>query len=72
MLEIFEDKHRPFDRDCPLPIEHLVKQCTQKDPKNRPDIKKLFDEAGGAHHQWAVVCETFQVESIRLVLIGFS
>ena len=72
MLQIFEDKQRLFDPDCPVPIKHLVKQCTQKDPKKRPDIIDLFDEADGAHRTWAVVCETFQVESIRSVLIDLS
>ena len=44
MEQIRDNKHRPFDCDCPKSIEQLVTKCTQRDPKNRPDMRALFDE----------------------------
>ena len=69
MEQIRDNKHRPFDLDCPDSIEQLVKKCTQKDPSNRPDIRALFDEVDEIKCELDAAEKTLRIESMRLVLI---
>ena len=68
MEQIRDNKHRPFDRDCPKSIIELVKQCTQKDPKNRPDIRTLFERADEIKSEMDLARHERGIQSMRLIL----
>ena len=67
MEHIREDKHRPYDNDCPESIIELVKQCTQKDPKNRPDIRTMFEQVDEIKCELDAAKEARGIQSMRLV-----
>ena len=68
MKQIRDNKHRPFDRDCPKSIIDLVKQCTQKDPKNRPDIRTLFEQVDEVKSEMDLAKQEQRIQSMRSVL----
>lgn len=63
---IRENKQRPFDLDCPDSIEKLVKQCTQRDPNNRPDIRTLFEQVDEIKCELDAAKEARGIQSMRV------
>lgn len=69
MEQIRDNKHRPFDHDCPKSIELLVTKCTQKEPRNRPDVRAVFEEVDEIKYELDVTKEALRNEPMKYVLI---